>query len=236
MKINIKKCLEFLDNPPIRGHATAIVGVIGEELNACAFKHYMDSTGKFAEILLDKTGKPISVTQGTSRGKRLDRWIEVKDNNKKILYQCEIKNWSATAIGGRFLEVNADGNKLKNTTAYYWSHQMRTEFSNTKYPSGVTKVFVKMRPPDGHQAVEIEPLLIYWMPVSNSSSTNPFFDITISEFNNPAIKTDFKKLKVFSVSLYFRQLLSKNKNNEILDFDMPYTKYRMGVLKNLGFL
>src|SRR3989344_1903593 len=129
MKINIKKCLEFLDNTPVRGHAAAIVSMIGEELNACAFKHYMESTGRIVEILLDETGKPVPVRQELPGRKQLDRWIRVKDINKQLLYQCEIKNWSASAIGGRYLEVNADDNELKETAEYYWSNQMQTEFS-----------------------------------------------------------------------------------------------------------
>src|SRR3989338_9850596 len=129
MKINIKKCLEFLDNTPVRGHATAIVSMIGEELNACAFKHYMESMGCAAEILLDKADKPLPVRQALPGRKQLDRWIEVKDINKKILYQCEIKNWSATAIGGQYVEVDADNNELKNIAEYYWSNQKLNEFS-----------------------------------------------------------------------------------------------------------
>lgn len=234
MKINIQKCLEFLDNPSVRGHATAIVGVIGEELNACAFKYYMDEKGNQTKILLEQNqkNKPIRVTQGTLRGKRLDRWIEVKENGKKILYQCEIKNWSATAIGGRYLKVGADEVEIKNAVKYYWSRQVRTEFSNTKYPSGVTKVFVEMKPPEGY--LEVRPLLIYWMPISSSNNLEPFSIVSRSSFKNPAIKTKFKKLYIFSVSLYFRKLLRSKK--KIIDFDMPDSQHRIKILKSLGVL
>lgn len=236
MQINIKKCLEFFDGPSSRGHATAIVGMVGEELNACAFKHYVENNGGTAEILLDETDKPITVTPGTKKGKRLDRWIAVTKKGRKIVYQCEIKNWSSSAIGGKLLDVDADATKIKATADYHWSRQLQTEFLSSKYPTWSTKVLEKMKPPKNYEAATIEPLLIYWMPISNSSSMTPFFDVPISKFNNPAIKTTFEKLNVFSVSLYFRQLLSGNKDQKVLDFDMPDTEERVRILKNIGFL
>lgn len=232
MKINIIKCLEFLDNPSVRGHASAIVGMIGEELNACAFKHYIDNNGGKAKILCDDNSKPLCVTPGTSKGKRLDRWIEVDKGGNKTLFQCEIKNWSATAIGGKFLAVDADEEETKKVTNNYWSHQMKTEFSNEKYPSGVTKVFGKMKLPKEYS--KTQPLLIYWMPISKSDRLDPFFNVSIKSFNNSAIKTEFEKLHIFSVSLYFRKLL-KNKIKTI-NFDMPASEYRIGILKSMGFL
>lgn len=237
MKINIKQCLNFFDDPSVGGHATAVVGMIGEELNESAFKHYVKNRGSLVKTLVDQRGRPLPVTQGTQRGKRLDRWIEVKEKDKIILYQCEIKNWSATAIGGRYLGVEADETEIKNIANYYWSHQMHEEFSDTKYPNGVTKVFLKMRHPEGYS--NIQPLLIYWMPISNSDNLEPFFEVPISLFNNPVIEkeTKFEKLYIFSVSLYFRQLLkSDEKNKELIDFDMPVSKYRIEVLRSLGVL
>lgn len=230
MQIDVRKCLEFFDNPSAEGHASAIVGVIGEDLNACAFVHYMNSKGRTTKILRDQKGRLLGVTQGTARGKRLDRWIEVEEEGKKTLYQCEIKNWSATAIGGKRLEVDATADTVRNVTRYYWSHQVRTEFSNKEYPSGVTKVFVRMKLPDGF--LKAQPLLIYWMPISNSDSLEPFFEIPILSFKNPAIKTGFKNLYIFSVSLYFRTLLRSDK--KFVDFDMPESQYRIKILKDIG--
>ena len=75
MKLNVKELLDFFDDPMIRGHASAVVGMLGEDLNASAYKHFRNNE---IEILDD------SVLPGTNKGKRLDRWIV--DNN--ILYQC----------------------------------------------------------------------------------------------------------------------------------------------------
>lgn len=206
------------------------MGMIGEELNACAFKHYMDAKGHSARILLDEKGKPIRTTQGTQRGKRLDRWIVVNREGKQVLYQCEIKNSSSTAIGGRCLKVEADEDEIRRTAHYNWSRDARTAFSDRVFPNNLTKVFVKMKLPKGYKRAL--PLLIYWQPISNSNNLKPFFAIPISRFKNTAIKTGFRKLYIFSVSLYFRQLLKNNK--KVVSFDMPISEYRIKILKSLG--
>ncbi|MDP2665583.1 MAG: hypothetical protein Q8P23_03000 [bacterium] len=226
--------MEFFDDPLVAGHASAIVGMIGEELNAAAFKHYVESRGAKAEILHGQNGKTVGVTQGTKKGKRLDRWIEIEEKGKKTLYQCEIKNWSATAIGGKRLEPEADTDTIRNVSKYYWSHQVRTEFSNRKYPSGVTKVLVKMKLLSGFS--KAHPLLIYWMPISksDSDSVEPFFEVSVSSFKNTAIKTEFKKLYIFSVSLYFRMLLKNGK--KFVNFDMPESQHRISILRNIGIV
>ena len=81
MKINIEKTIEFFDNPKEKGHTTSIVGIIGEDLNAYSFKDYMEKErGATVEILTNP------VTTGYKKGKRLDRWIYVKENNNETLY------------------------------------------------------------------------------------------------------------------------------------------------------
>jgi len=78
MNLNLRNLLTFLDDPK-RGdnkHASAITGVIGEDLNAAAFAHFQERDG-----LQEVTVSTKSPTPGTRRGKRLDRWIRVR--NKK---------------------------------------------------------------------------------------------------------------------------------------------------------
>jgi len=90
MKLNIKELLDFFDDKKDsqKGDANAIMALLGEDLNASIFRHFKKNA---IEILDD------SVLPGTSKGKWLDRWIV----DGKKLYQCEIKNWAATAIGGK---------------------------------------------------------------------------------------------------------------------------------------
>ena len=99
MNLNLRNLLTFLDDPK-KGdnrHSSAITGVIGEDLNAATFAHYLEKDGVWkATVSTDST------TPGTRRGKRLDRWIQARNKNtsEKILYQCEIKNWAASVIAG----------------------------------------------------------------------------------------------------------------------------------------
>src|SRR3989344_1921486 len=96
MKVNIKELVDFFDNKKDshKGDANAVMSVIGEDLNAYSYKHYIDTERKRkVEVLED------SVVQGYRGGKLLDRWI--LDKKRNTLFQCEIKSWAATAIGGK---------------------------------------------------------------------------------------------------------------------------------------
>jgi hypothetical protein len=214
MKINIEEALKFLDNPSNLedGQPSAVISVIGEDLNTFAFKHYLeDEKNAIVTILNDpKNGNPISVTQGKKKGKRLDRWILVEIDNKKFLYQCEIKNWAAKAIGGKRLPLNSNIESVQKITKNNWGRQLDTEFSSGEFPNGVTKVLVKMKTPKGYEDIkDVKTLLIYWMPISNSDSLNYFFQVDTSTLINPKIKTIFSKLNIFSASLYLRKLRSE---------------------------
>lgn len=227
MKINIKKTLSFFDEKRLEdtGHASGVVGILGEDLNTAAFKHFMERKGGKVEIL------NIPVTTGQKKGKRLDRWIYIKIGREEILYQTEIKNWSSWAIGGKLLPINADNKAVVELAKYYWDGQIKRDFIEDEGPTGVTKVLIPMSVPKEYKkdSIRVEPLLIYWMPISNTEKIDPFFSVTISEINRK-IKTEFKKLYIFSVSLYLRQLLKKRK---VYDFDMPHVEERMKVLNDI---
>lgn len=205
MKINIKETIEFLDSRSEKGLANSIIGVIGEDLNAYSFVDYLkrELKAEKAEIL------PFSVTTGKNIGKRLDRWIFVEYNGKKILYQCEIKNWAAMAINGRSLGIEASNENKINVANANWENQVNGEFSDRNYPNGVTKVLVKMKHPKGYDGIKVEPLILYWMPISNTPNLKSFFKVAISAFNNQNLGKDFSELNIFSVSLYLRSLLEK---------------------------
>jgi len=228
MKIDIEQVIEFLDNPPKSdfGQATSIIGVIGEDLNANTFKHYLENKeNTYVEIL------PYSVTTGKNKGKRLDRWIYVEKKGEKTLYQCEIKNWAATAISGKRLEKNASKDKKWEIAEKNWENQCKGSFSDPEYPNGVTKVFVKMKSPKGYEEIKVEPLILYWMPISNTPNLNPLFIVPLSFFHNSKINTTFKELRVFSVSIYLRSLLEKG--IKYLDYDLPNIKHRLDILAKI---
>jgi hypothetical protein len=229
MKINIEEAIKFFDDTPDGGGlASSIVGLIGEDLNAWAFKHFMESENKAeVKILTD------IVTTGSKKGKRLDRWIYVKEKSKETLYQCEIKNWSSTAIGGRRLKLDADLINKQQVAQYYWNHQLTTELMDNNFPGIVTKVLLdNMIVPDRYNKVEVNPLVIYWMPISNTDQLNPYFKVPVSTINNSKIRTKFKDLNIFSVSLYLRGLLEKSNKKELI-IDLPNVKNRLDALNKI---
>ncbi len=221
MKLDIKELLDFLDDKKDseKGDANAIISVFGEELNASAYKHFRNNK---VEILSD------SVTQGTKSGHRLDRWIV--DGN--LLYQCEIKNWAATAIGGKQLKSDANSLEIGAIAREHWDQQLKSDLSDFgKHPNGVTKVLLKMKPPDKYKSLEVEPLLIYWMPISpDKEKLNPLFLVPVENFNLP-MKNIFSKLSVFSVSLYLRQLYNAGNGEKIIDLEMPKFEHRTKIME-----
>ena len=239
MKINIKETLKFFDERQnSRGHASAIAGVIGEDLNAFVFKHYMESK------LKDKTVKIFSgpVTQGTRVGKWLDRWIYVEGKDgTKTLYQCEIKSWSATAFGGQDLLAEETENKIiRKISQNHWEQQKKL-FSKDKEPNLVTKTLIRMDPSRNKEVKEFfkerkikkkdykqKPLLIYWMPISNKEDCTPFFSEKVSKLKINSQK-DFTELYIFSVSLYLRKLDKK----KLLPLNMPNVKKRLDILNKI---
>lgn len=221
MKLNIKELLDFFDNAKDseKGDASAFMAILGEDLNASAYGHFRNNKVK---ILND------SVLPGTNKGQRLDRWIV--DN--KILYQCEIKNWGATAIGGKRLKSDASDEEIKEIVEYYLDRELKNSLSNKgEYPNRVTKVLLKMKSPKGYEKLKIEPLLIYWMPISfNKNGLEPLSVVSIKSLDLPIEKIGFSKLNIFSVSLYFRQLYKNGRGKKFIDLDMPHLEHRIKIL------
>jgi hypothetical protein len=219
MRLNIKEILDFFDGikDSQKGDANAVSTILGEDLNASSYKHFRKGG---VNILND------SVLLGGKNGKRLDRWIV--DIKRKKLYQCEIKSWAATAIGGKKLETYASNEKIKTVAKYHWDREQKISFSkNISHPNGVSKVLLPMRPPVRYKNFKIEPLLIYWMPISSDKKgLNPLSFIT-----NFPFKTTFLKLHIFSVSLYFRAYIKSGK--KYIDLDMPNFEHRMKILRKI---
>ncbi len=223
MKLNIKELLDFFDDKKNsrKGDANALMAIFGEDLNASVYKNFR----KHKVEILEK-----SVSQGLRKEKRLDRWILDKKNRE--LFQCEIKNWAATAIGGRQLRSNASNEEIKEVSTYNWRLQLENIFSKkVKHPNKVTKVLLEMKTPTEHKDIlNIKPLLIYWMPISSDKKgLCPESILSIKPLRLP-IKTNFSKLYIFSVSLYLRQLYKKGKGQKFIDLDMPHFEHRIEIL------
>lgn len=231
MKLHLEPLVEFLDDPK-KGdnrHASAIIGFLGEDLNAAAFAKYLEDGNTHTVTVVNESPRP-----GTMRGKRLDRWIYTKEHEsgEEVLYQCEIKNWAASAIGGYRLPVASSDEDVRRVAMSYWADQLRNSFGGIVHPNGVTKVFMPMKPLEQYGGVSVEPLLIYWMPVLNpkDQSPRPFFQVSIKDLGllDTFTRAPFDILSVFSVSLYFRDLFKKGARS--IDLRLPGVERRIDVL------
>jgi hypothetical protein len=209
IEVDPVELLNFFDEVPpgSSGHATAIVAVAGEELGACLIVDYLRSVGRRARVLPGPC-KPL----GRS-GARLDRWIEVADD-PPLLYQVEVKNWSAHAIGGKRLLRGASAVELADYAtrnwASFWDGQT---FTN---PS-MQKVLTRMQPP--YPNCRVEPLIAFWGVVH---ATDALFAVPVSGNAN------FRQVFVFSMSSYLRRCAGRK-----LVLEMPLTVKRLEWLHRL---
>lgn|SRR3989338_7290756 len=225
MRLNVKELLDFFDDKKdsCKGDANALMSILGEDLNASVYKHFRGNT---VEILNESVTLNTKKGNGT-RGKELDRWIVDKKNGR--LYQCEIKNWAATAIGGRQLKSGAGKKEIRKIATYQWNREMRNNFSKDHdHPNNVTKVLLTMRKPKDFRKLKVEPLLIYWAPVTpTKNGLKPLSVLPISS-RDLGMEIKFSRLYIFSVSLYLRSLLRKGRR--IIDLEMPNFEHRLKIL------
>lgn len=226
MKINIKKCLELFDerhSKEHQGHTNAIIGMIGEEIAFESFLHYTLSRKRQLKIVAHKfqaDNFPLGA------GPRLDKWF-VEQKEKKI-YQCEIKNWCAWSTVGIDIRING----VEETAQNYWVKLLR-EFDGQNNYGKTSKVLMKMKKPKDYKNFKLEPVLILWWPISPPNhELEPLFSVDVKKLNI-RFKTKFKKLHIFSVSLYFRELLREKKK---LVLDMSDSHYRIKILNSIGVL
>ncbi len=217
-KLNLRELLNFYDYrvPESHSHASAINAVLGEDLGVALLVHYFKGLGLEVNALTEKCN------QKTKSGYRLDKWITVKSPSASIIYQVEIKNWSAHSVGGRSVRTNANDDYMRDFRIRRWNFQFN---SIKQLPSQkeTLKVLTKMRVPDECFAYEHEALLCFWEPLHPLGEPEPFFEVDVrSEV--------FRKLKIFSMSNYVSQLL---KTSETLEVEMPDADARINWLEKL---
>ena len=163
--INVENLLRFFDEKPVGSerHATGIVGIAGEDLNAACFQHYLESKAARAGVLkVPGSSRLLPVTTGNPKGPRLDRWIEVSwCDGTKTFFQTEIKNWSAHAIRGKRLYVSASPDEISEFKQTRWEGYWVIQ-RHTLREAYTAKVLVRMKPPKGVDKEMIRPLLIFW--------------------------------------------------------------------------
>ena len=241
LNINVKDTLRFFDEKPVWAgkNVTAIVGMIGEDLNAACFRHYMESKGAKVTVLQDTVGT------GGSKGPRLDRWIIVDwdwpDGRSRTVFQTEIKNWSAFAIGGEKLSVQASRKEVAKYKKGRWESKWDPKHGTLR-TKDIAKVLVPMKPPSylEQERENLRPLLIFWEAVGPSRpANNHLFCKPGPTYNFPFTPPstwpelgpcEFPELWVFSVSSYLRSL-----PDATIELQMPNAADRLGILDRLFF-
>ncbi len=215
IQIDIIEILKFYDEKIQTSlhHSTAVNAVAGEDLGAGLFAHYLKQKNIIANIL------PNACTQKTKSGVRLDRWILAIENGKKVYYQTEIKNWSAHAIGGKVLKINATEKEVSDYKIKQWNNSW-----DGKILTALTarKVLTPMSPIE--DKTKVEPLICFWVSMHPKGKSEPFFSVPIQDKN-------FSRLWVFSMSAYLRNVLNSGEKKIILE--MPDTESRIEWLKTL---
>ena len=243
MNVDLLETLSFFDEKPSWsiGHATGVVGVLGEDLAAGALRHCLEANGAF-----NVTVRVENVGTGKQRGPRLDRWVEADlPDGRRVLFQTEIKNFSAHAIGGKTLPVDVSPDGLKAYKNEFWQRRWDGAKRTLKHDY-TAKVLVRMKPGFDAGSREQLPLIIFWEPMAPArgmrngyrakgghlfSVPNPTCDFS---FDVPASweghERCFPELWVFSVSSYLRSLA---KVRETVELEMPIAEARLVALNRI---
>jgi hypothetical protein len=207
-----EKLLSFYDHPvswksTLDGqgsHVSALTGVIGEDLVLGLLLHYWTKSQCTPRIVSYMCkGKGL-------RGKRLDAWIV---QSPGVLFQVEVKNWSAHSLGGRSLPIDASAEELKSFAAKSWDYYFRRD----QLPEEIAKVMQPMVPPADFVARDVKKLLCFWSHIT---------DHTGKPYCTHRLGADL--LYVFSASAYLRSLSS-----ETVELKVPRIEIRLKLLKSL---
>ena len=225
LKADVEGLLDFFDEKPewSVGHATGLVGIVGEDLNTACLQHYLESKGGSASVFRrSDTGRPLPVNTGGKRGPWLDRWISVKwPDQSTTVFQTEIKSWSAHAFGGTALPLSLSPEELRDRKRKQWDSLWDSEERRLTHPLAL-KVLVPMKPPDEVDPKDVRPLLIFWAALeSRERPDSHLFKVDVAD-------AEFQELWVFSVSGYLRSLRVPS-----IELEMPDAALRLRSLNRL---
>jgi len=217
-KLNLRELLNFFDCKVSSsiGHASAINGVIGEDLGVALLHKYF-STQKLSPIVLDEP-----CTQKTKKGKRLDKWILITEADLKIIYQVEIKNWNAHSFNSEIVLDHSDEKYMREYRLRRWTKQFDTEL---RIPSQIEcqKVLLPMQVPTAFKDYEHRTLLCFWDALHVEGKSDAMFEVSVNSDH-------FENLTVFSMSNYVSELL---KQSEVLEVELADAEARINWLNKL---
>lgn len=217
MEIVLSSLLEVFDYDTSENsqHASAINGVLGEDLALALTLHYFNDTGNTPIVLSRRC------TQGKKRGKRLDAWLKANIAGESVRLQTEIKNWTAHSIGGESIPRDARYDDLSDYRVRRWNKRFNSTLGKPR-DEDAQKVLLPMKyDSDG---LLVKPLIIFWESMHPKGLEEPFFEVDV-------VSDSFSTLFVFSLSNYVRVLISKGMNTLIVE--MPSTRMRMNLLQSI---
>ena len=217
-KLNLRELLNFFDCKASSsiGHASAINGVIGEDLGvALLLKYFSDQ--KLSAIALDEP-----CTQKTKKGKRLDKWIAVSHKSKKIIYQVEIKNWNAHSLNSEIVLDHADENYMREYRLRRWKKRFDSD-SRIPLQTECQKVLLHMQVPTTYRDYEHRTLLCFWEALNDEGKSAAMFEVSVNSDH-------FENLTVFSMSNYVSELL---KQSDVLEVEVADAEARINWLNKL---
>jgi hypothetical protein len=247
IKFNIPELIKFYDQRESdKKPASAITGLIGEDLVAGLFKHFLQKNSNFRnEIIIFDESTP---REGFKSGKWLDRYILEKTENGDVGYHVEIKNWSAHSLNGvSFNDFDPsnpfDGVYQKALGIFNKIWEESGDESNRIYnfidkkSTSLSKVLLEMKnqPEEIKNSRKITPVLCFWMPISkNHEDLLPYFTIPIRiEGSTSRNYKKYDSLGIFSASLYLRSMIQKNPGNNEIEIETNNILQRIEILKKI---
>jgi hypothetical protein len=248
LECRVREILLFFDVPSAagsRGHISPVANLVGEDLGVALVRHYLKKHDGVRSRVLTRKGVPVTPTNGTGSGSRLDRWLLAEKSGERTLYQIEIKMWSATAIGGKECPLEAGEDFLRKYRQENWTRSWSSKDKSFR-PSrrqgtiGVEKVHYTMElpshiddetgglvpiPPSIRQA-EVKPMLCFWRAVHPQGKGEPLFFQRLPS----SAKGGFKGVWVFSMSNYLRSMPGRDPR---LRLEMPAAARRIRWLQDL---
>jgi len=241
------RLLKFYDTQPAANQEmgspiTAITALIGEDLVLGLLRLYLEESGQALQH-----EPQYKCTSGQKHGPRLDAWLHTQ---KGDIFQTEVKNWCASAIGGvsvsdkRESVIKTKGSGRESYTWFEAAKHNRERYLNRKdVAAKVWKVLVPMKPPEQWACKTPAPLLAFWSPVAPTEATSeqdlkPFFSLetkayeAIIEQSGLQLPTkQFPTVWIFSASNYLRALKTK----DTISIHMPRVHSRLRQLLEVGF-
>ena len=217
-KLNLRELLNFFDCKvsSSTGHASAINGVIGEDLGVALLLKYFSSQ-KLSAFALDEP-----CTQKTKKGKRLDKWIVVTDTDSKIIYQVEIKNCNAHSLNSETVLDHADEQYMRDFRLRRWNKRFDSD-RRIPLQTECQKVLLPMQVPTTYRDYEHRTLLCFWEALHVEGKSDAMFEVSVNSDH-------FENLTVFSMSNYVSELL---KQSAVLEVELADAAARINWLNKL---